>query len=107
MSIEFKKLFETFGFIVENFGENSFLATNGIITVPYTEFKNYEKPTISGCSLLAPIEDIKKYYSGSKKIGCEVFRDCMQNDLEFPTIGNICNHNHSLSEVECWLKSIS
>lgn len=101
----FKKLFEQYGFIVEKYGdENSFIATNGRISIPYTEFSCGSMPLMAGVSLLATPDEIKEQYLGEKYIGHRVFNDYMNNILPFKQIGGICNHDHSTYEVENWLK---
>lgn len=102
--MEFKKLFEQYGFKVEEFGENSFIATNGTISIPYTEFTCAGMPLMSGVSLLATPDEIKEHYAGEKYIGHKVFGDFMNDHLKFRRGGGVCNHDHAIFEVEWWLK---
>ena len=101
--IMFKKLFEQYGYSVEEFGR-SFIAEDGIFCIPFTEFGE-TFPMISAVSFLScDKEKIKEDYADCKdRIGHELFSDFMNDILAYTHIGGICNHDLSLGEVENWL----
>ena len=103
----FKELFEYYDFTVETFGENSFIATNGIVSVPYTECNRFGMCEMAGISLLATPAELKKTYENEKYIGHRVWSDYMNSRLKFKQIGGICNHDHAIYEVEMWLRAIN
>ena len=103
----FKQLFEEYGFTVEEFGK-SYIAHNAVFCVPYTEVGEERFPEISAISFsVADLDDIKNHYANEEYIGCKVFHDFMNHHLKFRHVGGILNHDHSLYEVELWLKTIS
>ncbi len=103
---EFKELFEEYGYTVEPFGINSYIANNGIHCVPFTEVGTENFPEISAISFLSiDIDNIKSRYKNEEYIGCRVFSDFMNDLLRFNPHGGLCNHDHSLFEVEKWLNS--
>lgn len=101
---EFVKLFRKYGYNVEVYGE-SFIADNGVFCVPFTVKEGNLSNECSAVSFLSSDkESIKEHYKGEKYIGCKVFSDWMNNRLKFTHIGGICNHDHSLFEIESFLK---
>lgn len=89
----------THGFKVdtEGCGANSGIAYNTLICVPFTV---RDDGLISAVSYSAAnMLDIKKYYDNSEPIGYQVFSDFM-NNRGFTHFGRICNHDHSMSEIE-------
>ena len=93
------KLFERFGYTVDTncFGENDAMACNNKFCIPFTVRDD-------GCTSAVSFSadenlNIRKKYKDSSTIGFDVFSDYM-NDRGFHHIGNICNHDHSLTEVE-------
>ena len=110
---DFVKLFENYGFTVEYFGPDSYIADNGVFCVPFTVHvtkTNYgQYSDIAAVSFLSDDKEaIKEYYEGRDKqyIGYEVFSDYMNDRLKFTHIGRICNHDHMDFEVENWLKGL-
>lgn len=110
----FVRLFEEYGFNVEPFGHNSYIADNGTFCVPFTvdttKTAYGEFSTIAAVSFLScDKEDIKTYYTkrNTRCIGHDVFSDWMNDRLKFMHIGKICNHDHSAGEVENWLKGLN
>jgi hypothetical protein len=100
---EFVKLFEKYGYKVEPFGK-SYIADNGIFCVPFTEREGFGYPEVSAISFLScDKEDIKKTYKNSEYIGYDIFSDWSNNRLKYHRFGGICNHDHSLYEVEKFL----
>ena len=104
---KFKELFEKYDFVVEEFGENSFIATNGKISIPYTENNRFGYPEMSGVSLLATPKEIKEFFKDEKFIGYRAFSLYMNDRLPFNRTHGICNHDLSLWEVEWWLKKFA
>lgn len=107
--MEFKKLFEEFGWTVEQVGEKSFIANKGEISIGYTEFVSGSMSLLAGVSVLATPEQIKEAYKeyrhyGMEHLGHSMFSDWMNNHLEFTRAGGVCNHDHSLYEVRMWLE---
>lgn len=109
----FVKLFEEYGFTVELFGPNSYIADNGTFCVPFTvhtyNTKYGEYSDIAAVSFLSDDKEaIKDYYRRNDKqyIGYEVFSDYMNDRLKFVHVGRICNHDHVAFEVEDWLKRL-
>lgn len=102
---KFKELFESYGYKVESFGK-SYIADNGVFCIPYTEFNRGSSKEIAGVSFLSDDkESIKaKYKDFADEIGFRLFYDWMSNRCDFVHIGNVCNHDHTLYEVESWLK---
>lgn len=102
----FVELFKEFGYSVEEFGNSSYIADNGIFCVPFTEYGDETYPMISAVSFLScDKEDIKNQYRGEERIGFKIFSDWMNNKLKFPQFGKIGNHDHSLGEVRNVLES--
>ena len=102
----FKELFEKYGYKVEKF-EDSFIADNGVFCVLYTEKDFFGIPEIAAVSFLSYDKDIlKKHYKGKEKIGHCVFEDWMMNRLPCMHTGSICNHDHSITELEWALKNM-
>ena len=100
----FVELFERYGYKVESFGD-SYIADNGTFCIPFTNVGTERHPLISGASFLScDKENIKKQYEGENRIGCRVFSDWMNGTLKFTQIGGVCNHDHSIYEVESWLR---
>ena len=109
----FVELFERYGFVVEEFGPDSYIADNGVFCVPFTvhtvKTKYGINQDISAVSFLSEDKEaIKEYYRTREKqyIGCEVFSDWMSDKLKFIHVGRICNHDHALFEVQDWLERI-
>jgi hypothetical protein len=101
---KFAELFNKYGYSVEEFGK-SYIAKNQVFCIPFTEFGTINYPKISAISfLLTDLADIKKQYSKDDYIGCQIFEDWMNRRLKFTPCGGIRNHDHSLFEVESWLK---
>lgn len=99
---KFIELFKKYGYDIEPFGK-SYIADNGVFCIPFTEV-GINFPEISAVSFLSSDKSaIKKQYEKEEYIGCKVFSDWMNNHLQFHHIGGICNHDHSLYEVEMWL----
>ena len=104
----FKKLFENYGFKVEEFGDNSFIATNGKITVPYTEKNPNYLPEICCVSFVASMEEVAEYFKEDiNVIGYAAYNAAWHNRMPFKQEGGLYNHDHSLGEVETWLKRIT
>lgn len=101
----FKELFESYGYKVESFGK-SYIADNGMFCVPYTEFPYGCSVAMAGVSFLSEDKEVikKKYKDSADNIGFEIFNDYMSNRCDFVHIGGIGNHDHTLYEVESWLK---
>lgn len=103
----FKELFERYGFTIETFGA-SYIADNGVFCVPFTEFKAYGTYFMAGVSFLSIDKEIlkTKYNCVADKVGFEVYNDMVRNNKtkEITHVGSICNHDHSLFEVENWLR---
>ena len=109
--MSFVRLFEEYGFTVEPFGIDSYIADNGVFCVPFsvhtvnTNYGGYSD--ISAVSFLSCDKDaIKNHYRDEKHIGYAVFSDYMNDRLKFTHIGNICNHDHATFEVESWLQKV-
>ena len=109
----FEDLFKQYGFEVKRLSEYSYIAKNDVFCVPFTEFLStpYNRGTVSyklaGVSLpVAAEEAILTKYGKDKSIGFRVFSDYMSNRLQITHIGNICNHDHTVEEVEDWLRAI-
>lgn len=109
----FKDLFERYGFKVESFGPESYIADNGTFCVPFTEHTVHTKygvySDISAVSFLSEDKNaiIEHYRSKDVKyIGCEVFSDYMNDKIKFIHVGRICNHDHTVFEVEDWLEKL-
>lgn len=114
---QFKKLFESYGYKVEKFTERSYLADNGKICVPYTEYTDVPngRHYMCGASFLSCDKDklkeiiIKREnrYRFPIEIGFEVWDGCMNGWLMKAGIcryGRIGNHDHSIYEIEDALK---
>lgn len=70
MNNKFVALFQEFGYTVEQVGEDSFIADNGVFCIPYTEYDNSGKPemyaiTIDSCHK----EELKERFKDEKYIG--------------------------------------
>ena len=109
----FVKLFESNGFTVELFGDNSYIADNGPFCIPFTVHTMTTKyghiSDVTAVSFLSEDkETIKNHYKSRNKqyIGCEVFSDWMNNILKFTIIGGLCNHNYSFFEIQNWLERL-
>lgn len=107
---KFKKLFESYGYSVEAYGNsgNSYIADNGVFCIPFTEYNTINGiAEMSGVSFLSDDKDaIKEHYKNKEcEIGFEVFPDWMIGAIEFVHIGGICNHDHSIFEVDSWLRT--
>lgn len=102
---KFKELFEKYGYTVEPVGK-SYIAYNDVFCIPFTEVGRSNFPEISAISFLSCDKDaILKYYAEEEYIGSKVFSDWMNRLLPFTPFGSICNHDHSLYEIESWLQS--
>lgn len=100
---KFTELFEEYGFTVEPFGVDSYIADNGKYCIPFSEFQADYSTAISAVSFSSnDKEDIKKHYSlkdSYHRIGSDVYRDCSNNRCKFTHIGYIYNHDHQLYEI--------
>ena len=102
---DFVKLFERNGYTVENFNsEDSFIADNGMLCIPFTVRHDGLASAISFLS--CDKEDIKKAYKNSEHIGYDIFSDWMNNRLKFCRYGRVGNHDHSTYEIECAIKQV-
>lgn len=110
---QFKKLFEKYGYNVEKLTDRSFLADNGKICVPYTEYSNTPNGNhyICGVSFLSCdreklieiIDKRKNMHRLPIEIGFEVWDGYMNGWLMKAGIcryGRIANHDHSIYEIE-------
>ena len=104
--MEFKKLFEEFGWTVEQVAEKSFIANKGDISVGYTEFLFGDMPLMAGISVAATPKQIKEVYVNDEldHLGHEMFSDYMNDHLKFTRVGGVCNHDHAIYEVRMWLE---
>ncbi len=112
----FKKLFESHGFTVEKLTDNSFIADDGLICVPYTEYTNRPGSYTYLCGISFLSEDktkILKIFNRTDnpdfpaEIGYNVWDAFMNRILDRYGItpwGRICNHDHSVYEIESMLE---
>ena len=104
---KFVELFEKYGYSVEPCGHNSYIAYNNIYCVTFTEIQS-PFTAICAVSLYAKDKDaIKEWYlkNDSFGIGANVYDDVMNNRCKFDVYRyGLCNHDHSLTEVESFLQ---
>ena len=98
----FIELFEIYGFKVQKINDILYIADNGIYCIPFIEFKN---KTISAVSFSTEdAEDIIEYYKEKDHRHTNIYNDYMRSEIPWLQYGNICNHDHTLCEIETWLK---
>ena len=109
MNHKFAELFQEFGYTVEQVGEESFLADNGVFCVPYTEYHRNGIPKISAVTFdSCHKEELKALFTNEKQIGYAVWREYINARLEFPTYGFIAtNHDCMFCEVRSALESMA
>lgn len=108
--MEFKELFERYGYTVEQVGENSFVAKNENFFVAYSVY-NFGGPVAAMCSfylcdLEAFLQQWKHINAGRRipqEIGSFAFSGMMNRLHDFHPCG-LCNHDHMPFEVEWWLQ---
>ncbi len=105
MNNKFVALFQEYGYTVEQMEKDTFIADNGVLCIPYTEYDNDGSPechavTIDSCYR----EEIKEVFKAEKKNGrVEWWCHIPQNSR----IDFIANHDCMFWEVENLLKSMS
>lgn len=105
MNNKFVELFQEFGYTVEQVGEDSFIADNGVFCVPYTEYDRYGSPemyaiTIDSCHK----EELKERFKDEEQIG----RAAWCRGVPFKVYTNyIYNHDCMFYEVRDSLESMS
>ena len=101
---DFTRLFQRYGWTVEQLDDNSFVAYNGTYFVP---FSIDHKGCASAVSyLLCDKEKFVQEWKNSKylsPIGYYAFNMWMNGYKKFIHYGGICNHDHSTYEIESWL----
>ena len=100
----FKELFEKYGFEVEQWSEDSYIADNGVYCIPYTEHDRYGSPeiwaiTVDSCNRA----QLKEMFKTETQIGCAAW--CQ--GVPFPVYHDLIhNHDNMYFEVENTLKRI-
>ena len=119
---KFIKLFEKYNWIIEEYGNNNFIAYNDIYFVPFSCVPFvYEDATIISCVSYS-ISDKENFINQWRKYNKDVENtnfECKIGDFAFKMysenskhikkllhIGNLANRDHSISEVENWLYSL-
>lgn len=98
----FEELFEMHGFSVECIVENSYIADNRLICIPYTEVGTETNPLLAGVSFSSASKSvIKNHYGSDPFIGYQVFIDFLNGTLPKGIYSTGCIHNldHSFSEI--------
>ena len=96
---EYIKLFKNNGFEVKLQGNDSYLATNGTITIAFT-YNNYvHESNVAAVAVVAPLEEVKEFLKDEKYGGHYMFSAWMNGWLPF-RVGSICNHDHSYLEIK-------
>lgn len=110
---DFIRLFERYGWTVEQLDDNSYIASNDTFFVPFSlcYYTNYA----AAVSYL--VEDKEAFIQEWKRknernrfgedIGYYAFSNFMNHCDKFTHCGNIGNHDHSTWEIESWLKRLN
>ena len=114
----FAALFKRYGWIVEQLGDNSFIAYNTTFFVPFScrPCGRIQNEYISAVSYLLcdkdPFIEAWKNYNRhislhGVDIGTYAFNDYFNGNHKFMQFGALANHDHSAYEVEQWLERIA
>lgn len=114
---KFTELFKLYGWTVEQLGCNSFIAYNDVFFVPFSCVPSgrIENQCISAVSYLLYNKDpfIEAWRNYNRHIslhgvdiGTYAFNDFFGGDSKFHQYGALGSRNHSIYEIEHWLKRI-
>lgn len=105
----FTRLFEEYGWEVEELSDNSYVASNETFFVPFSlNYMGYA----SAVSYIA--DDKEKFIEKWERrntpylspIGFFAWQLYANGNKEFFHVGKVCNHDHSTCEIENWLKRL-
>jgi hypothetical protein len=114
---KFTELFKSYGWAVEQLGDNSFIAYNDVFFVPFScvPCGRIQNEYISAVSYLlcdkdSFIEAWKNYNRRCSRYGVDIgtyaFSDFIGDSNKLYQYGALGNHDHSTYEVELWLERI-
>lgn len=114
---KFVELFKSYGWTVEQLGDNSFIAYNDFFFVPFSCIPcgQIQDEYVSAVSYLLCDKDLfieawKNYNKNVSRYGVDIgtyaFSDFFGGNSKFYQYGGLGNHDHCIYEVERWLERI-
>ena len=96
----FKEIFEKFGFRVEQIASHSYIADNGKMCIPFSEYY-LGRPFMCGVSFDSREKEkvMSRYSKEDEKIGFDVYEDFTNGRLNIEPLGFV-NRKSSPFEVE-------